>query len=147
MDFMEMKQQEIAEEFAMMGDGFGQYAYLVELSAELPPMDEEKRTPERAVKGCQSQVWLETCLKEERFFFEGDSDTLILRGILLLLQSVFNGQRPEDVAAAKIWFLEQTEIPATFGADRQKGIGHIIRTLQEQAGSLAADENGKGCGI
>ena len=126
-------QQEIVNDFEEMGDGFGQYAYLIELSVTLPPLAEEKKTDDRVVKGCQSHVWLDARVENGLFSFDGDSDTLILKGVLVLLQSIFNGQKPEDVAQAKVWFFEQTEIMATFDADRQKGIGYIIHTLQTLA--------------
>lgn len=126
-------QRELADEFQAMGDGFDQYSYLVELSAGLPPLAEEKKTQERAVKGCQSQVWLDVRLENGLFFFAGDSDTLILRGILSLLQTLFNGRPAEEVAGAQVWFFGETEIMATFSADRQKGVGSIIQALQKQA--------------
>ena len=126
-------QRQLVEEFQEMGDGFGQYAYLIELSVTLPPMDEGKKTEDRAVKGCQSHVWLDPRVEDGVFSFDGDSDTLILKGVLALLQTLFNGQPTADVAGAEIWFFGQTEIMATFDADRQKGIGYIIRALQDAA--------------
>lgn len=136
-------QQEIVSDFELMGDGFGQYSYLIELSVTLPPLAEEKKTGDRAVKGCQSHVWLATRVEDGLFFFDGDSDTLILKGVLVLLQSIFNGQRAEEVARARVWFFEKTEIMAIFDADRQKGIGYIIRTLQELA-AQGEQSNGDG---
>ena len=126
-------QQGIVDDFTMMGDGFGQYAYLIELSVTLPALPEEKKTEDRVVKGCQSHVWLDTRVENGLFSFDADSDTLILKGVLVLLQSIFNGQKAEEVAGAKVWFFEKTEIMATFDADRQKGIGYIIQTLQKAA--------------
>ncbi len=134
---MDKLQQELVEEFQEMGDGFGQYAYLIELSVTLPPMDEGKKTEDRAVKGCQSHVWLDPRVENGMFSFDGDSDTLILKGVLVLLQAIFNGQPAADVAAADVWFFGKTEIMATFDADRQKGIGYIIRALQKAAGEGA----------
>ena len=128
-------QQEIVNDFELMGDGFGQYSYLIELSVTLPPLPEENKTEDRVVKGCQSHVWLDMRVENGVFSFDGDSDTLILKGVLVLLQSIFNGQPALEVAEAKVWFFEKTEIMATFDADRQKGIGYIIRTIQARAAS------------
>ena len=114
------------------------YAYLIELSVALPPLDEEHKTDDRLVKGCQSHVWLDMRVKDGAFSFNGDSDTLILKGVLYLLREIFNGEPPDAVAAAKARFLEQTEIMATFDADRQKGIGFIIRHIQR----FAAEHSG-----
>ena len=127
MNPIDEKQAGLVREFQELGDGFEQYAYLIELSVALPPLDEEHKTDDRLVKGCQSHVWLDMRAEEGTFSFEGDSDTLILKGVLYLLREIFNGQPLEAVAKARVWFFEQTEIMATFDADRQKGIGYIIR--------------------
>lgn len=138
MNHIDTLQEQIVSDFQEMGDGFEQYAYLIELSVNLPALSEEKKTGDRLVKGCQSHVWLDMRAKDGIFSFEADSDTLILKGVLYLLRDIFNGQPLSEVAEARVWFFEQTEIMATFDADRQKGIGYIIRELQnfarEQAG-------------
>lgn len=132
-------QEKIVSDFREMGDGFEQYAYLIELSVRLPALPEERKTEDRLVKGCQSHVWLDMRAEEGIFSFEGDSDTLILKGVLYLLRDIFSGEPLEAVAKARVWFFEQTEIMTTFDADRQKGIGYIIRAMQ----SFAAEHGGK----
>ena len=137
MNHIDTLQEQIVSDFQEMGDGFEQYAYLIELSVNLPAMAEEKKTGDRLVKGCQSHVWLDMRARDGIFSFEADSDTLILKGVLYLLRDIFNGQPLSEVAEARVWFFEQTEIMATFDADRQKGIGYIIRELQNFAGEQA----------
>ena len=126
-------QGRIVEDFQEMGDGFDQYAYLIELSVQLPGLPEERKTAEKLVKGCQSHVWLDMRSEVGMFRFDGDSDTLILKGVLYLLRDVFDGQPLKEVAEGRVWFFEKTEIMATFDADRQKGIGYIIRAMQSFA--------------
>ncbi len=133
MNHIDTLQEQIVSDFQEMGDGFEQYAYLIELSVNLPALPEEKKTGDRLVKGCQSHVWLDMRAKDGIFSFEADSDTLILKGVLYLLRDIFNGQPLSEVAEARVWFFEKTEIMATFDADRQKGIGYIIRELQNFA--------------
>ncbi len=130
-------QQELIQDFQTLGDGFEQYAYLIELSALLPPLPEDKKTDEAAVKGCQSHVWLDMKAEDGAFYVDADSDTFILKGILYLLRRMFQGQPLSDVANAKITLFTQTELMQTFENDRQKGIGYIIRTMQDfAAGTL-----------
>ena len=138
MNRIDALQEGIVRDFQELGDGFEQYAYLIELSVNLPPLAEERKTEDRLVKGCQSHVWLDMRAEEGRFCFDADSDTLILKGVLYLLREIFCGQTLDEAARARIWFFEQTEIMATFDADRQKGIGHIVRALQ----SFAAAHSG-----
>ena len=133
MNYIDTLQEQIVRDFQEMGDGFEQYAYLIELSVNLPALPEEKKTEDRLVKGCQSHVWLDMRAEDGIFSFDADSDTLILKGVLYLLRDIFNGQPLSEVAGTRVWFFEQTEIMATFDADRQKGIGYIIRELQHFA--------------
>ena len=132
-------QETLIAEFRELGDGFEQYAYLIELAALLPPMAAEDKTEARLVKGCQSHVWLALRSESGRFYADADSDTFIVKGVLYLLKKLFDGRTLTEVAAAKVRFLEETEIAATFGPDRQKGLGYVIRTMQRFAAERAAD--------
>jgi cysteine desulfuration protein SufE len=138
MSEIDVAQEALIREFQELGDGFEQYAYLIELAVLLPAMAEEEKTEERLVKGCQSHVWLALRSENGRFFVDADSDTFIVKGVLYLLKKLFDGQPLAEVAAAKVRFLEETEITATFGPDRQKGLGYVIAAMQrfaaEQAG-------------
>jgi cysteine desulfuration protein SufE len=138
MNSIEEKQASITEDFSMMGDGFGKYSYLVQLAGCLPPMEETNKTDDNLVRGCQSRVWLTTRVENGLFYFEADSDTLIIKGVLYLLREVLWGQAAGEVAAAKLDFLGEADIMATFDADRQKGIGYIIKTIRDKAASLAS---------
>ena len=135
----EVIQRELIQQFQGLGDGFDQYAFLIELAGLLPPLAREMKTPERAVRGCQSYVWLDLSIDEGLFRMDADSDTYIIKGILYLLRRMFDGQPPAAVAAAHLTIFEETEITATFGADRQKGVGRVIEDIQrfaaERAGS------------
>lgn len=133
MNSIKQEQDRIFEEFDRIGDPFDQYAYLIELSCNHAAMDENSKTPDRLVEGCQSSVWLDIQIRDGSFFFRSDSDTLIIKGVLSLLERVLCGQPCSEVAEAKIDFLQRTLIMATFEADRQKGIGYVISTLQNAA--------------
>lgn len=136
MNEIERIQKELTEEIVSLGDGFEQYAYLIELAALLPPFPAEKKTEDRVVKGCQSHVWLDMRDEDGLFYAEADSDTFIIKGILYLLQRMFNGQPCAEVAAAEITLFAKTELMVTFEADRQKGIGFIIKTIQQFAAAV-----------
>lgn len=141
MTAVEEIQRRIVEEFLEIGDDFDQYAYLIEISCSFKPMNPEDKRENRLVQGCQSRVWLKTYGDAEgRFFFEADSDTLIVKGVLSLLRQMFWGQRAEEVAEAQVTFLQETAIMETFESDRQKGLGYVIRFLQQKARLLAGDK-------
>lgn len=141
MSMIEKRIRELEEEFAKFEDGFSRYSYLVELAALLPPYPEEKRTEDRLVRGCQSHVWLAPFEADEKFFFAGDSDTLIIKGILLLLQDLLNGLPLVEVAAVEFDALSAAGLQSEFSDQRQKGIGEVVRTLRTAAGEMLGEKN------
>lgn len=136
-------QDEIIKDFVDMGDSFDQYSYLIELSCMLPPLPEELKTGENAVEGCQSSVWLDMHAEQGIFRFQSDSNTLIIKGILFILQEMLSGQPLSDVASAEIDFLQKTAIMDTFESDRRKGLGFVIRRLQSFAAQALEAQDGK----
>lgn len=134
------KEQRFIDDFNDIGDSFDQYAYLIELSCLLPPLAEELKTDENVVEGCQSTVWLDIHTDGGVFKFASDSNTLIVKGVLYILQEILNGQPAAEVAAAKLTFLRDTAIMDTFESSRQKGLGYVIAKLQETAAAAGRAE-------
>src|SRR5687768_15247173 len=101
-------QDEIISEFALLdGDMEMTVFYIMELGQKLPEMPESDKTEENIVKGCQSKVWLTAKLENEKIFFTADSNTAITKGLVSLLTRIFNGQRPEDILNADLYFMKK----------------------------------------
>ena len=143
MPTIQEKQDRLIDDFNELGDSFDQYSYLVTVSCSLPEMPEAEKTPERLVAGCQSKVWLAMRAEGGRFYLTADSGTLIIRGVLKLLEDLLNGEPLADVAAAEITFLRKTAIMETFESGRQKGVGYILKRIRGFA--AAALEQGGDC--
>ena len=133
MTMLQENRKKLREEFSEFEDGFERYAYLVEISGLLPPMPAALHIPENLVRGCQSQVWLHAWCEDKRFYFSGDSDTLIIKGVLLLLQDLVNGIPLEEAATLEIDVLGDAGLTAEFSDTRQKGIGAAVEKLREAA--------------
>lgn len=112
-----------------LGDCFEQYNYLLIKSTELPAMPEDEHNDAHLVPGCQSRVWLSVRSEDGRVYFEADSDTLILKGVLQLLRELLWGETVKDVSATDIRLFSETELGATFTSDRNTGIKEIIRLI------------------
>lgn len=137
MTFQE-KQAALAARINGVGDCFDQYAYLIALAAELPPMPECLRTEDRQVEGCQSRVWVHVSVcPDGTLVLQADSDTLIMKGILRLFADLIEGCRPEEVVHAPWDFLEQTELTVTFPTSRKVGIGSIVGRIRAEAARLS----------
>ncbi len=89
------EQRAIVEEFEELGDAFAQYTYLLELSARLPAMNDSEKESCVLVDGCQSQVRLAVTANDDgTMSVRGDSDTLIVRGVLFLIVRLRDGRVP-----------------------------------------------------
>lgn len=138
---LEENRQKLRDEFAEFEDGFERYAYLVEISGLLPPMPHAYHTEENLVRGCQSQVWIHTYSKDGCFFFDADSDTLIIRGVLLLLQDLVCGISLEEAAALDLDVLGDAGLTGEFSDTRQKGIGAAVEKLRASAVRFLGSES------
>ena len=95
--------EEIADDFAFLDDWEDRYRYVIELGRAMPPLDPALQVPATKVEGCASQVWIvprwEGAGREATFDFAGDSDALIVRGLIAVLHALYAGLRPEAVLA------------------------------------------------
>ena len=140
MDEILSEQEAILEEFRQLGDPFACYSYLLGLAGLLPSCPETVKTPENAVKGCQSRVWLRSWAEDERFRFQADSDTYILKGLLYLLMNVLDGRPLEAAAKAELYFWKDPMLLGSFDDQRQKGVGYVAAALRKSAGELLKND-------
>ena len=93
--------EEIAADFEFLDEWEDRYRYVIELGRAMPPLDDALKVPATKVEGCASQVWIVPRIDGEgrgaRFDFEGDSDALIVRGLIAVLHALYSGLSPDDV--------------------------------------------------
>ena len=75
-------QEELIDEFSMFDDWMQRYEYMIELGKSLPLIDENLKTDDKLIKGCQSKVWLNSEIKDGKIIFTADSDAIITKGII-----------------------------------------------------------------
>ncbi len=98
-----MNIEEIVDNFGLFDDWEDRYRYLIDLGAHLPPMDEALKTEETRVKGCMSQVWMVMGWDEaHRLSLLADSDAQIVKGLIAILMTIFQGKTAEEIAATDI---------------------------------------------
>jgi len=93
---------ELVENFSLFDDWEERYRYLIDLGRKLPEMDEALKTDDRLVKGCTSRVWMEAHVDNGIFHFQGDSDAHIVRGLIGVLDFIFQGQKVSDIPTVDI---------------------------------------------
>lgn len=124
-------QDEIISEFSLLdGDMEMTVFYIMELGQKLPVMNEEYKTEDNIVKGCQSKVWMTASIENEKIFFEADSNTAITKGLVSLLVRIFNGQCPEDILQADLYFMHKIGMERFIGTQRSSGFASMIKQMK-----------------
>ncbi len=124
-------QDEIIEEFSMLdGDMEMTIGYIMELGDQLPEMDEVLKTEENIVKGCQSKVWLNAELKEDKIVFEADSNTAITKGLVSMLVRVLSSQTPQEIVDADLYFIDKIGLNRFIGTQRSNGLGAMMKQMK-----------------
>jgi cysteine desulfuration protein SufE len=124
-------QDEIINDFSLLeGDMEMTVFYIMELGQKLPEMPEADKTEENIVKGCQSKVWLTASLNENKIYFQADSNTAITKGLVSLLTRIFNGQRPDDILRAELYFMGRIGMERFIGTQRSNGFAAMIKQMK-----------------
>ncbi len=124
-------QDEIIEEFSMLdGDMEMTVFYIMELGQKLPQLSEEKKSDENIVKGCQSKVWLTSTSEKDKVHFSADSNTAITKGLVSLLIRIFDGQTPENILQADLYFMHKIGMERFIGTQRSNGFAAMIKQMK-----------------
>ena len=94
---IDISAEDIAETLGFFDDWEERYRYIIDIGKQLPVMPDAERREELLVRGCQSQVWLKAHEREGRLFFEVDSDAHIVRGLIAIVLSAYNGKSPAEI--------------------------------------------------
>lgn len=131
-------QDEIIEDFAALDDWMDRYALLIDLGGELAPLPETDKTPTNLIEGCQSRVWITASYDGERVHFRGESDALIVKGIVSLLLCVLDDQRPEDIINSELYFIKEIGLSEHLSPTRSNGLVAMLRQMRLFAATFAA---------
>ena len=133
METLKEKEQEIIETFSMYEEWLDKYEYLIELGKNLESYPEDAKTDDKLIKGCQSRVWLDYELKDGKIWFKADSDTIITKGIISLLISVYSGRTAEEIASSDFSFIGEIGLRENLSPTRANGLVSMIETIKRVA--------------
>lgn len=123
-------QDEIVEDFSMYDDWNDKYEYLIEFGKSLSPLDEQYKTEENRIHGCQSKVWMHADVKDDKLFFYADSDAIITKGIVGLLVKVLSGHTPKEIAETDLYFIEKIGLKEHLSPTRANGLLSMIKKMK-----------------
>jgi len=107
------------------------YKYIIDLGKELPPLQDELRTDERLVRGCQSQVWIDTQLVNGQLQLAVDSDAFIVKGLLAVVLAAYNNKTPEEILAFDMdAYLDNLDLLRHLSPTRGNGIRAMIERIR-----------------
>lgn len=126
-------QEEIIDEFAMFEDWDERYQYLIDLGKTLPLIDEQYKTEDNIIKGCQSKVWLHGKQEGSEIVFTADSDAILTKGIIAILIRVFSNQESADILKADTDFIDEIGLKEHLSPTRANGLVSMIKQIKMYA--------------
>jgi cysteine desulfuration protein SufE len=134
---------QIIADFELLDDWEDRYRYIIELGRALEPLPDTEHTEANRVRGCASQVWLSTD-RERRghdtvLHFVGDSDALIVRGLVAITIALFDRKTPAEVAAIDAETLfKRLDLRAHLTAQRSNGLRALVDRIKADAEAVSA---------
>ncbi|UFH47271.1 SufE family protein [Flavobacterium galactosidilyticum] len=126
-------QEEIVDEFSMFDDWMERYEYIIELGKKLPLIQEEFKTDNNLIKGCQSKVWLQGEQNDDKIVFTADSDAILTKGIIAILIRTFSNQSATDILNADMDFIDQIGLKEHLSPTRANGLVSMIKNIKMYA--------------
>lgn len=124
------KQERIIRQFEILGDWPERYKFIIKQGKKLPPLDEVKKTEDNLVRGCQSQVWLDTELDEDKIIFKADSDAAITKGLVALLVNFYSGETPDNILSTDPDFIKEIGMQDHLSPTRSNGLASMVKQMK-----------------
>jgi cysteine desulfuration protein SufE len=127
----EITPDEILDTLGFFDDWEERYKYIIDLGKQLPAISESKKTEAFLLRGCQSQVWIDSDMVDGKLFFEVDSDAHIVRGLLAVVLSAYNNKTPAEILAFDIdGFFAQVDLVKHLSPTRGNGLTAMVKKIQ-----------------
>lgn len=126
-------QDAIIEEFSAFDDWMDKYSLLIDLGNELPPFPEEERTEKNLIDGCQSKVWFTAKMQDGKVVFEGDSDAILVKGIVALLIRCLSNHTPQEILNTDLYFIERINLREHLSPTRNNGLLAMLKQMRNYA--------------
>lgn len=122
-------QNEIIEEFNSFDDWMDRYSLLIEYGNGLDPFPEADKTEQNLIDGCQSKVWFTAEMQDGRVIYHGDSDAILVKGIVALLIRVLSGHTPQEIVEADLYFIDEISLREHLSPTRSNGLNAMLKQM------------------
>lgn len=134
-------QNEIIEEFAGFDDWMDKYSLIMDMAASLEPLAEEYKNNSNLIEGCQSRVWLQADYVNGNIIFKGDSDALIVKGIVAMLINTLSGHTPKEILDSELYFIEEIGLKENLSPTRSNGLASMVKQMKLYALAFETKNN------
>jgi cysteine desulfuration protein SufE len=126
--------EDIVEDFEFMEDWEDRYRYVIEMGKNMPPLEDAFKVEANKVHGCASQVWMQQSVEGGVYRFDGDSDALIVRGLVAVLRALVNGEAVSEVAKVDIESeLARLDLASNLSSQRSNGLRSMVAKIRDFA--------------
>lgn len=126
--------EELADTFDFLDDWEERYRHVIEIGKAMPSMDPALKMPATKVEGCASQVWIHPSYAGGRFDFQGDSDAMIVRGLIAVLHRLYAGLSATEVLAVDApAALARLGLNDHLSAQRSNGLRAMVERIRQSA--------------
>lgn len=135
-------QDNVIEEFSAFDDWMDKYALLIDLGNSLPPLEEKYKTESNLIEGCQSRVWLQADYEDGKIIFKGESDAVIVKGIVSLLINIMSDHTPQEILDTDLYFIEKIGLKEHLSPTRSNGLVAMVKQMRMYALAFRTKEQG-----
>lgn len=126
-------QDAIIEEFSAFDDWMDKYSLLIDYGNELAPFPEEERTESNLIDGCQSKVWFTARMEDGKVIYAGDSDAILVKGIVALLIRCLSGFSPKEILDSDLYFIDKINLKEHLSPTRNNGLVAMLKQMRNYA--------------
>jgi len=132
-------QAEIINEVKGFDNWMDKNSYLIKLGKEAPSISPEHKTEKNIIRGCQVTTWFYSELKDGKVFYEIDSMSMMIKGIISLLIRILSGQKPEDIKTADLYFIDKIDLSEDFSPLRANSLFKLVNQMKSEAAFYEAE--------
>jgi cysteine desulfuration protein SufE len=134
-------QEEIIEEFSGFEDWMDKYSLIMDMASSLEPLEDEYKNDGNLIEGCQSRVWLQADFVDGNIIFKGDSDALIVKGIVAMLINTLSGHSPKEILESDLFFIEKIGLKENLSPTRSNGLASMVKQMKLYALAFETKNN------
>jgi len=129
-------QDEIIEDFTDL-EWMDRYQMIVDYAKDLKPFDPADKTDKNLIDGCQSKVWFTAKMENGKIIYAGDSDAILVKGIVAMLIHVLSGHSPKEIADADLYFIDDIQLREHLSPTRSNGVAAMLKQMKLYALAFA----------